>query len=47
VGYSILEAESMEAVKELLQDHPHGRVQNFTVEIFECLAMPSEITNAA
>ena len=47
VGYSILQAESMDAVKELLRDHPHGRLPNFAIEVFECLSMPGEVTKAA
>lgn len=47
VGYSILQAESMDAVKNLLRDHPHGHMPNFAVEVFECIAMPGEITKAA
>jgi hypothetical protein len=44
VGYSILQAESMESVRELLRDHPHGRVAKFSIEVFECLSMPSEMS---
>jgi len=42
VGYSIIQADSMDAAIELLRDHPHGRVPNFSIDIFECLSMPGE-----
>jgi hypothetical protein len=45
VGYSMLQAESIDAVAQLLQEHPHGRITNFSIEIFECLQMPAEAAN--
>lgn len=42
VGYSILQAGSMDAIMELLREHPHGHVPQFSIEVFECLALPSE-----
>jgi len=40
VGYSILQGDSLESVAALLKEHPHGRIPNFSIEVFECLAMP-------
>lgn len=40
VGYSILQADSMREVIELLRQHPHLRTPNFRIEVFEALAMP-------
>jgi len=44
-GYSLLQADSLEAVTKLLQDHPHGRMPDFAIQVFECLPMPGEIAN--
>lgn len=41
-GYSILQAEDMEAAKALLEDHPHmGWDASCTIELHEMLPMPS------
>jgi hypothetical protein len=40
VGYLILKRDSLESETALLKEHPHGRIPNFSIEIFECLAMP-------
>ena len=40
VGYSILQADSMEAVTKVLKDHPHLRMPKFSIEVFESLPMP-------
>jgi hypothetical protein len=37
-GYSILQADSRDALDALLVDHPHTMVG--TLEIYDCLAMP-------
>lgn len=37
-GYSVLQADSREALDELLAEHPHRRVG--TVEVYEALPMP-------
>lgn len=39
-GYSILQANSMQAATELLREHPHLRMPGFSIEIFEALPMP-------
>ena len=39
-GYSILQADSMESVVVLLKVHPHLRMPDFSIEVFECLPMP-------
>lgn len=39
-GYSIVQAESLEALKSHFQDHPHTSWSNETsIEIHECMAM--------
>ena len=40
VGYSILEARSHDAVRELLQDHPHFHTPEGQVEVHEMLPVP-------
>ena len=42
VGYSILRADSKEAITSLLQRHPHGHVPDFSIEVFESLSLPGE-----
>ena len=42
VGYSILQAESSEALGALLREHPHGRIASFSIQFFECLPLPTE-----
>src|SRR4051812_9891384 len=40
-GYSILQAESIDAAKELLKDHPHlAWVEGSAIEVYEFLPMP-------
>jgi hypothetical protein len=40
-GYSILKAESMDAVKALLEDHPHLQTPgDSSVTVLEALSMP-------
>jgi hypothetical protein len=39
-GYSIVQADSMETVTTLLKDHPHLRMPQFSIEVFEALPMP-------
>ena len=43
VGYSILQADSTEAMSALLREHPHGRVPNSSIQFFECLPLPTEV----
>ena len=38
-GYSILQAESAEALQEVLDGHPHS-AQGGTIEVHECLPIP-------
>ena len=39
-GYSLLQADSMNAVRELLKEHPHLMVPGNTIEVHEALPMP-------
>jgi hypothetical protein len=41
VGYSILQADSMEAVMKLLQAHPHLHPPGFGIEVLEAIPMPA------
>ena len=41
VGYSILQAESMDEVKKLLEGHPHLEMPgSCQIEVHECLPVP-------
>jgi hypothetical protein len=39
-GYSILQAESMDAAVALMKDHPHFHIPEAEVQILECVPMP-------
>jgi hypothetical protein len=39
-GYSILQAESQDALLELMQNHPHFRAPGASIEVLEFLPMP-------
>jgi hypothetical protein len=39
-GYSILQADSMDAITRLLKDHPHLRQPSASIEVFESLPLP-------
>jgi hypothetical protein len=39
-GYSILQAESLDAAKKLLDGHPHLSMPGFSIELIEFLPMP-------
>jgi hypothetical protein len=39
-GYSILEAESLDAAAKRIEDHPHLQTPGGTIEVFEFLPMP-------
>jgi hypothetical protein len=39
-GYSILEADSLEAATKLLEDHPHLHQPDGWIEVFETLPAP-------
>ena len=39
-GYSILQGESVEDIKKLLDGHPHYHSPDATIEVHEFLAMP-------
>ena len=39
-GYSILQANSMDAVKGLLEGHPHLMMPGFTIQVLEALPLP-------
>ena len=40
VGYSMLQADSMDAIATLLKDHPHLRMPNSSIEVFESVPLP-------
>ena len=39
-GYSILQADSLDAATELLKDHPHLKSAGTSIEVLEFLSMP-------
>ena len=39
-GYSILQADSLEAATGVLEDHPHLQVPGNTIDVLEFLPMP-------
>jgi hypothetical protein len=39
-GYSIVQADSVDALKGMLKDHPHMMMPGASIEIMELLAMP-------
>jgi hypothetical protein len=39
-GYSVLQAESKEALVAMLKDHPHFMTPDGTIEVVEFLPMP-------
>jgi|SRR5215831_10343104 len=39
-GYSILQAESADAIRDLLKAHPHRHVPGSSIEVLEGLPMP-------
>ncbi len=39
-GYSVINAESMEAVTALLADNPHFKMPGATADVMELMAMP-------
>lgn len=39
-GYSILQAEDVDAVKSMLVDHPHFMVEGNSIEVLEMMQMP-------
>ena len=38
-GYSIVEAESLEAAAAMFKDHPHLMMEGATVDVLECMDM--------
>ena len=38
-GYSVVQADSMEAVKRMLADHPHYLMPDTSIEVFELMSM--------
>ena len=40
VGFSILLADSIDAVKRLLEGHPHLKMPGFTIEVLDALPLP-------
>lgn len=43
VGYSILQAEDMEAAKAMLMEHPHLQwTEGCEVEVHECMPLPGQ-----
>ena len=42
-GYSILQAEDMDAAKEMLKDHPRfGYGDGCSIEVYECMPVPGQ-----
>jgi hypothetical protein len=39
-GYSIMQAESKEALAKTMEGHPHFMTPKGTIEIVECMALP-------
>ena len=39
-GFSVLQAESKEALVEILKGHPHFMTPESTIEVVECLQIP-------
>ena len=39
-GYSVLQAESADALVDLLEDHPHLHAPDASIEVFEFLPIP-------
>jgi hypothetical protein len=39
-GFSILQAESAQAIRDLLKDHPHFKAPGSSIEVLEFLPMP-------
>ena len=39
-GYSILQAEDLDAAKALLSDHPHFMMEGNSIEVLELMPMP-------
>ena len=39
-GYSILQSDSVEALVNLVEEHPHHHVPGNSIEVLEILAMP-------
>jgi predicted RNase H-like HicB family nuclease len=40
VGYSILEAETIDAAVEMLKEHPHLWTEQCSIEVHEALSLP-------
>jgi hypothetical protein len=40
VGYSLLQADSMKTVTQLMESHPHLRMPGFSIDVLEGLPMP-------
>ncbi len=38
-GYSIMQGESIDAITELMQEHPHLQMPSAAIEVHECLSM--------
>ena len=41
-GYSIVEADSLDAAARLFEGHPHFRMPGAHVEVMECLPIPGQ-----
>jgi hypothetical protein len=39
-GYSIIQAESLEAASKLLEEHPHLHQPDASIDVFETMEMP-------
>jgi len=40
VGYSIVQAASINAAKKMMENHPHLHTKGGAIEVLECLQMP-------
>jgi len=40
VGYSIIQAASIDAAKKVVENHPHFHTEGGSIEVFEFLPMP-------
>jgi hypothetical protein len=39
-GYSVIQADSLDAATQILEDHPHFRTPGGTIDVLEFLQMP-------
>jgi hypothetical protein len=39
-GYSIIQADSLDAATKLLEDHPHFQTPGGSIDVLECMSVP-------